>query len=250
MKSGQTRLYPFKVYCYQSVRDTLRHVLQRPGFALKCELWRERDVPHGFLADVFDGRVWKEWQYVNGKAFLAVSRNYAFMFNVDWFQPFKHSSYSVSALYMVLMNLPRSERFKLENVTLAGIIPGPHESKLTINLYLQPLDPKLNLLWNDGITVRALGALAGEVYHAALLCVGCDVPAATKLCGFTGHASCKGCSKCTKYFLGTVMTRIDFSGFDLPSPPRTNREHREEAQEMLNQSSAGDGASLEQQFGT
>ena len=36
---------------------------------MKCELWRERDVPHGFLADVFDGRVWKEWQYVNGKAF-------------------------------------------------------------------------------------------------------------------------------------------------------------------------------------
>ena len=187
---------------------------------------------------------------MNGKAFLAVSRNYAFMFNVDWFQPFKHSSYSVSALYMVLMNLPRSERFKLENVTLAGIIPGPHESKLTINLYLQPLDAKLNLLWNDGITVRALGALAGEVYHAALLCVGCDVPAATKVCGFTGHASCKGCSKCTKYFPGTVMTRIDFSGFDLPSPPRTNRKHREEAQEMLNQSSAGVGASLEQQFGT
>ena len=120
MKSGQTRLYPFKVYCYQSVRDTLRHVLQRPGFALKCELWRERDVPHGFLADVFDGHVWKEWQYVNGKAFLAVSRNYAFMFNVDWFQPFKHSSYSVSALYMVLMNLSRSERFKLENVILVG----------------------------------------------------------------------------------------------------------------------------------
>ena len=83
------------------------------------------------------------------------------MFNVDWFQPFKHSLYSVSALYMVLMNLPRSERFKLENVTLVGIIPGPHESKLTINLYLQPLDAKLNLLWNDGITVRALGALAG-----------------------------------------------------------------------------------------
>ena len=47
LKSGQTRLYPFKVYCYQSVRDTLRRFLQRPGFPLKCELWRERDVPHG-----------------------------------------------------------------------------------------------------------------------------------------------------------------------------------------------------------
>ena len=109
---------------------------------------------------------------------------------------------------------------------------------------------ELNLLWKDGITVRALGALNSEVYHAALLCVGCDVPAARKVCGFTGHASCKGCSKCTKYFPGTVTTRIDFSGFDLPSPPRTNHKHREEAQEILNQISAGDRASLEQQFGT
>ena len=31
---------------------------------------------------------------------------YAFMLNVDWFQPFKHSLYCVGALYMVLMNLP------------------------------------------------------------------------------------------------------------------------------------------------
>ena len=240
LKSGETRLYPFKVYCYQSVTDTLRRFLQRPGFTMKCELWRERGTPEGFLADVFDGRVWKEWQYVDGEAFLAAPKNYAFMLNVDWFQPFKHSVYSVGALYMVLMNLPRSERFKPENVFLVGIIPGPHEPKHTINSYLQPLVAELNLLWRDGITVRAHGASTGEVYRAALLCVGCDVPAARKVCGFTGHASCKGCSKCTKYFPGSFASKIDFSGFDSPSPPRTNLKHREEAQEILNQTTAGD----------
>lgn len=187
---------------------------------------------------------------MNGKAFLAAPRNYAFMLNVDWFQPLKHSLYSVGALYMVLMNLPRSERFKPENVLLVGIIPGPHEPKLTINSYLQPLVAELNLLWKDGITVRAHGALTGEVYHAALLCVGCDVPAARKVCGFTGHASCKGCSKCSKHFPGTVTSKIDFSGFDSPSPLRTNHNHREEAQEILNQTSAGDQASLEQKYGS
>ena len=250
LKSGQTRLYPLKVYCYQSVRGTLKRFLQRPGFALKCELWRERGIPHGFLADVFDGHVWKEWQNVDGEAFLADPRNYAFMLNVDWFQPFKHSLYSVGALYMVLMNLPRSERFKPENVLLVGIIPGPHEPKLTINSYLEPLVAELKLLWKDGIIVRAHGALTGEVYRAALLCVGCNVPAARKVCGFTGHASCKGCSKCTRFFPGSVTSKIDFSGFDSPSPPRTNHKHREEAQEILNQTSAGDRASLEQKYGS
>lgn len=51
---------------------------------------------------------------MDGEAFLAVLRNYAFMLNVDWFQPFKHSLYSVGALYMVLMNLPQSEGSSLK----------------------------------------------------------------------------------------------------------------------------------------
>lgn len=169
LKSGQTKLYPFKVYCYQSIPDTLQPFLMRPGFAAKCELWRNRGIPNGFLCDVFDGRIWREWQYIEGEAFLAVPRNYVFMLNVDWFQPFKHSIYNVGALYMVLMNLPGAERFKPDNVFLVGIIPGPHEPKLTINSYLEPLVAELNQLWKDGIKFKANGESNAEIYHAALL---------------------------------------------------------------------------------
>lgn len=249
LKTGETKLYPRKVYCYNSVISNLRHFLQRPGFAQKCELWRGRDIPDGFLADIFDGRIWKEWQYVDGEPYLALPRNYAFMLNVDWFQPFKHSLYSVGALYMVLMNLPRSERFKPENVFLVGVIPGPHEPKHNINSYLQPLVAELNSLWKDGISVKKHGSTENEKFHAALLCVGCDIPAARKVCGFTGHGSNKGCSKCKKFFPGSVGTKIDFSGFE-PCPSRSNNEHRQEAQEILNQTSAGDCSRLEQQYGT
>ena len=249
LKTGETKLYPFKVYCYHSIIDNLKHFLQRPGFEAKCELWRSRDIPEGYLADIFDGRIWKEWQYVYGKPFLAAPRNYAFMLNVDWFQPFKHSLYSVGALYMVLMNLPRSERFKPENVFLVGVIPGPHEPKLNINTYLQPLVGELNALWENGMSIKAHDSTTAQVFHAALLCVGCDVPAARKVCGFTGHASNSGCSKCKKYFPGTVTTKIDFSGFD-PWPLRSNHEHRQQAQEILNQTSAGDCSDLEQKYGT
>ena len=44
---------------------------------------------------------------------------------------------------MVLMNLPRTEMFKSDNVFLVGVIPGPHEPKLNINTYLQPLVAEL-----------------------------------------------------------------------------------------------------------
>lgn len=38
-------------------------------------------------------------------------RNYGIMLNVDWFQPFKHTNYSVGAIYVTILNLPRAERF-------------------------------------------------------------------------------------------------------------------------------------------
>ena len=48
LKSGETKLYPFKVYCYNSVTENLKYFLQRPGFASKCELWRSRHIPQGY----------------------------------------------------------------------------------------------------------------------------------------------------------------------------------------------------------
>ena len=87
--------------------------------------------------------------------------------------------------------------------------------------------------------LRSNGASIAEIYCAALLCAGCDVAAARKVCGFTGHRSCKGCSKCTKAFPGCD-----------PCPPRHNHSHREEAQEILNQTTAGDRASVEEKYET
>ena len=51
--------------------------------------------------------------------------------------------------------------------------------------------------------------------------------------------------KVHKIFPCSVTSKIDFSGFDSPSPSRTNQKHREEAQEILTQTSAGDLSSLE-----
>ena len=44
------------------------------------------------------------------------------MLNVDWFNPFKRSQYSVGAIHLVILNFPRSEQFRRENLILAGII--------------------------------------------------------------------------------------------------------------------------------
>lgn len=76
---------------------------------------------------------------VNGNLFLSKCHNYGLLLNVDWLQPYKHLQYKVGVMYLAILNLPRSIRYKRENVILVGIIPGPIEPHLTINSYLSLL---------------------------------------------------------------------------------------------------------------
>ena len=117
------------------------------------------------------------------------------MLNCDWFQPYKHTQYSVGVLYLIL-NLPHSIRFKPENVLIVGIIPGPSEPKqYGMNCYLRPLVKELNSLWSDGISI--VTDSGSVLVRAALIAT---VPATSKLGGFLGHASKRGCWKCSREF--------------------------------------------------
>lgn len=109
----------------------------RPGFADLCETTRSVIVD-GKLFDLYimTGMYGSNF---SSKHFLKAPHNYGVMLNIDWFQSFKHHSYSVGVIYLVLMNLPRAVRYKRENILLVGIIPGPSEPPLNINRYLSPL---------------------------------------------------------------------------------------------------------------
>jgi len=51
--------------------------------------------------------------------------------------------YSVGAIYLTVLNIPREIRCKKENIILAGVIPGPTEPEKTINSYLKLLIDEL-----------------------------------------------------------------------------------------------------------
>ena len=79
------------------------------------------------------------------------------MINLDWFQPTKHGCDSIGVIYMVVINLPRQERFKPENVIIVGIIPGPKEPKLHVNTFLQPLVDELIDFWDGVLLTTSIG---------------------------------------------------------------------------------------------
>ena len=112
LKDGSLKVYPHKMYCYKSLTESLKLLFSRPGVLSACEKWRQRTIPSNALHDIYDGRVWKEFMHVNNTPFLAAPNKIGLMLNVDWFNPYKHSPYSVGVIYLVILNLPRSMRFK------------------------------------------------------------------------------------------------------------------------------------------
>ena len=189
VKCGSRMLYyPFKTYCWKSIIDTIQGFLSQPNFLHKCEHWRARDSQIGVMHDIYDGRVWKDFQVVCGRDFFNQPHNFGLMMNIDWFQPFKITTYSVGVIYLVIVNLPREECFLPENVIICGIIPGPSEPKRNINQYISLLVSDLHKLWK-GVFMDISSSPLPILVRAALLCVASDLPATLKTCGFTSHNS-------------------------------------------------------------
>ena len=139
-KDKNKRLYPYLSYPYCSVIQALKNLVKKPGFIAACEIqWNQKSSPNKILCDISDGSIWNSIKLEDGTPFFSLPNNYGMILNVDWFQPFKHRSYSVGVVYLAILNLPRDIRYKMENIIVVGIIQGPFEPKGNINSYLAPL---------------------------------------------------------------------------------------------------------------
>ena len=151
--SGHTILYPRSVYCYRSLKDGLQDLLLNPEFVCNSQLWRKQvQIDNNNLHSIYNGNVWKEFFNVTESPLIKYSfsvNKYSFglSLNIDWFQPYIHTTSSVGVIYATVLNLPRYLRYKRQNVILLGIIPGPQEPKKNINTFLQPLVDELQQFW-------------------------------------------------------------------------------------------------------
>ena len=187
--------------------------------------WKDRNIPSGVMSDIYDGAVWQSFQYINEEELLAGRYCLGLLINIDWFQPYKHTEYSVGAIYISILNFPRQLRYCRENMIVVGIIPGPREPKLVMNSYLECLVEDLLKLWKG---VKMLTPEGQQVVKAILICAASDVPASRKMGGFVGHAAQKGCSRCLKSFpTNRFGEKKNYSGFNRSMwPKRSVEQHR------------------------
>ncbi|KAJ2923601.1 hypothetical protein H1R20_g13494, partial [Candolleomyces eurysporus] len=197
---------PIKSFVSFSLKDWVSNLISRPGIEdMLDNAWKGgSDAQTNELRDIFDGSVLQNFQGPDGNLFSAHGDegHYAFSLCVDFFNPSgnKQSGQkkSVGIISLVCLNLPPGERYKPENMFLAGIIPGPNEPTLDcINHYLTPLVSELLEFWQPGVFIsRTHKYPMGRVVRCALVAVVCDIPAARKTAGFAAVKHEFFCSIC------------------------------------------------------
>lgn len=228
-------LKPIKTYCYKPLTDSIVNLISKPDIADACE-WKKRYVANDFYFDVYDGNIWKEFE---SNGFFSSNHSYGLILNIDWFQPFDHSLYSIGVIYLALLNLPRHIRYKEENIIICGLIPGPNEPSKNINSFLQPLVDDLQRLWKGDEVILPKGKVT---IKAALMCVACDSPAMRKTAGFAAQNAIKGCFKCLKSFPTEIFgEKPDYSGYNREEwGKRTHEDFRKAAFEYKHARTAKD----------
>ncbi|GET51251.1 hypothetical protein GLOIN_2v1776801 [Rhizophagus irregularis DAOM 181602=DAOM 197198] len=178
------------------------------------KMWAERENETKALLYIYDGRIWMSFE--DGKRELFFKKEYAethigLMLNMDWFQPYINSQYSVGVIYAVICNLPRSERFKPYNILTLAVIPGPKEPKKhEINNYLYPIINQLNRLW-EGYHIKTYEYNNSRFIRGATIGCASDVPATRKLCDFiSARIACYRCHKSANL----VNNQPNFGGFE------------------------------------
>lgn len=152
---------------------------------------------------------------------------YVWSLCMDGFNPFHGKeagkTVSVGAIYMICLNLPPHLRYRLENVFLVGIIPGPSSpSTHQINELLKPLVHDLQIFWDPGVFFyRTFSYPKGRLVRCAVVPLVCDLPAARQMAGFASHSSTNFCSFCR--LQSNDIDNLDMDTWECGS--RTYEEH-------------------------
>jgi hypothetical protein len=218
---------PLKTFVYHSFHDYLGGLLARKDLEevmdKSCDDLKESlKYPRPeIVKDVFEAEFLRSFEWLDDGT-LFIDRkgegHYAFSFNVDFFsvEGNRHggAKASVGIISMACLNLPLEIRYNLENMFLAGIIPGPSEPHLTqLNHYLRPVIDDLFHSWENGVLYsRTALHPEGRVTRCAVAAVVSDLPAARAVAQLAGHASHHLCSVCD-CFHKTNLHRSDWQNW-------------------------------------
>ncbi|KAJ3529757.1 hypothetical protein NM688_g7809 [Phlebia brevispora] len=222
---------PTRRFLYHDMKEWLGRLLCRPGM----EKHLDRDVfdtggSPDKMRDIWDGEVLRNFKGEDHLIFAGQKKGgegrYIFALNMDGFNPFTNKQagkkVSVGAVYMVCLNLPPELRYRVENMFLVCLFPGPHHPSLTqINSMIQPIVDDLLIFWHQGVYyAQTFEYSKGRLVRCALVPVICDLPAARQMMAFASFSSRHFCCYCG-------LPSNEMENLDMPTWPPGIRSREE-----------------------
>ena len=170
----------------------IKALFKRPGFQTSLQHRHTRDCVNNVdnYADIYDSAVYKDLSQHG--AFLDNSANISLTWYTDRICIFKSSKFSIRVLYLVINELPSSERNKKENVFIPGLWFG--DLKPIPNLFLVPLQKIVTEL-NRGIDVQLPNSKVLNI-KGIVISGTCDLPAKALFLNMKLYNGKFGCHKC------------------------------------------------------
>lgn len=200
---GNTMKTPCRKYIHQSLKHWVGRLLARPG--LEDVLDAAIDPPTSDrMSDIWDSPIFKTIRDKEGTPFFAKhgdEARLAFSLGADSFHPLgsleAKQVMSATAIFMVLLNFPKDQRFKYKNMYLVGVIPGPSKPSLDqINHVLVLLVKELLEFWEGVFFTRTARFRNGRFAMGVMIPLVCDMLAARQVAGFGSATSMFFCTFC------------------------------------------------------
>jgi len=157
----------------------------------------------GVLSHPSNGEAWKHFDNVHPD-FACEPRNVRLGLCADGFTPYGQSgkTYSCWPVIVTPYNLPPWMCMRQEYMFLTIIIPGPHNPKSKIDVFLQPLIDELKMLWDIGVPTYDISLKQNFQMRVALMWTINDFPAYGMLSGWmtAGKLACPYCMENSKAF--------------------------------------------------
>ncbi|CAH9127397.1 unnamed protein product [Cuscuta epithymum] len=194
---------PRKRMHYLPLIPRLQRLFASPSSAKHMRWHFENQREPGVMCHPSDGEAWKHFDQMYPQ-FASEPRNVRLGICSDGFSPFGMSakSYSCWPIIVTVYNLPPSMCMTTPYMFLTSIIPGKHNPKAKIDVYLQPLIDELKCLWETGVVTYDVSLKHNFVLKAALMWTISDFPAYGMLSGWqtAGKLSCPYCMESSKSF--------------------------------------------------
>lgn len=222
---------PFRFYSTQAFIPWLERFVKRPLIETHLDqaLLVHQSPPRTPAVDIWDGAMWRNFQDTKtNTAFTQSPGNLAFGIYVDWFNPFGNKIAGkkslVGAIILFCLSLPPEICYKLENICIVGITPGPNEpTVLQMNNVIDNLVAELKHLWSRGVKILTAKHPEGRWIRVALMAAVCDLPAVRKLIGYASHSARHFCSFC--YLKQDSNKSLDYRSWTL----RSHADHTQQA---------------------